>query len=135
VIHDDLRSLLRETKNRYVKRRLDDTWNEDWTIRETKTRRYSKRKLDDTRYRKEFTSKNESTRWYERDDTRWGKPCNTRWYERDDTRRKEQSNTWQRYSRKWAPGASNSATLIYFINLKISPAAPCSVFGRGAWFF
>jgi len=51
AIHDDLRSLLRETK----------------------TGRYTKRSLDDTRNRKEFTNKNETTRGYERDNTRRGK--------------------------------------------------------------
>jgi len=34
--------------------------------------------------------------------------------------------------RKWAPGANSRATLIFFTNLQINPAAPCSVFSRGA---
>jgi len=48
----------------------------------------------------------------------------------------EQDDTRQKYAtiifKKWAPGANNRATLIYSTNLEISPAAPRSVFDRGA---
>jgi len=111
---------------RYAKRKRDDTQDEDGTIRETKTGRYARRRRDDTRYRKEFACKNATTRQHER----------------DDTRRKERDDTWQKewircttILNKWAPGANNRATLIYFTNLEINPAAPRSVCGREAWFF
>jgi len=111
----------------YARRRWDDTRNEDETIHATVRNSPTKtRPRDNTnetirddedsaiRDEKSETIRDEKTLQYV---TKRAIRCTTI------------------ILKKWAPGANNRVTLIYFTNLEISPAAPRSVCGRGAWFF
>jgi len=101
TIREDLRSLWSK---------LDDTRDGDRTIRAIVRNSLAKtRPCDNT---------NETIRDDEDSAIRDEK-------KRDDTRQKERCTTT--ILKKWAPGASNRATLIYSTNLKISPAAPRSI--------
>jgi len=82
------------------------------TIRETKTGRYATRK------------------------TRRYAITKTMQYAMKRTRRyATERMTQYAILKKWLPGASNRATIIYSTNLEISLAAPRSIYGRGTWFF
>jgi len=102
-----------------VNRKIDtrgseELTNQSVTIRETKTGRCATRK----------------TRWYTRTKTVQYAMKGTRQYA---TKRTIRCTTT--ILKKWALGANNRATLIFFTNPEISPATHSSVCGREAWFF